>query len=307
MLIDPRHLEQLAVIVENGTLQLAAKKIGTSQPALSRMIRTLEARIGMPLFERSTRPLTPTDIGFELSQQGQAVRSARLRAAEVIDLGAEGFAGVLKIGAPPFLCKSLMSEAIAGFLSARSNIRIDLIPDYHAGLMERIYLNQIDVIVGPSKFVDRGDSDLIVDLLFSDANVIVGRIAHPVISLPNPVTADFAEVIWVGHSERSILRTDMEDALRQMGVKSPRIAFQSESAGAVLALLRETDFMTVLPSYALRPDGSDGLSVAKMSLPKETQDVSMITLAQRAETKLVSDFKAHLRDRVSARFGNVLL
>ena len=36
MIIDPRHLEQLAVIVDAGTLQTAADKIGTSQPALSR-------------------------------------------------------------------------------------------------------------------------------------------------------------------------------------------------------------------------------------------------------------------------------
>ena len=151
MLLDPRHLEQLAVIVDVGTLQQAADKLGTSQPALSRMISNLEARIGMPLFERSTRPLKPTTIGIEIAQQGQAIRAARLRATEMVDLGARGYFGVLKLGAPPFLCKTLMTEAIASFLTARPNIRIDLTPDYHIGLMERIYLNQLDIIVGPSK------------------------------------------------------------------------------------------------------------------------------------------------------------
>lgn len=302
MFIDPRHLEQLAVIVDEGALQQAARRIGTSQPALSRMISTLEGRIGVPLFERSTRPMKPTAIGLELSRQGRAIRMARLRAAEMVDFGAKGFFGVLKLGAPPFLCKSLMSEAIASFLSARPNIRIDLIPDYHAGLMERIYLNQLDIIVGPSKFVDRGNADLTLDPLFSDAIVVVGRADHPVMRLAKPTASDLQDITWVGHSERSVLLSDMEDALGQLGVRSPKVAFQSESAGAVLELLRDTDFLTVLPQYALRADGSDGLAIANITLPTKPQLVSAITLAERSEAKLTTDFKQHLRSQVAARF-----
>lgn len=303
MKLDPRHLEQLAVIVEVGTLQQAATRMGTSQPALSRMISTLEKRIGMPLFERSTRPLTPTAIGLELSQQGRAIRTARLRAMEMVDFGAQGFFGVLKLGAPPFLCKSLMSEAIASFLAARPKIRIDLIPDYRAGLMERIYLNQLDVVVGPSKFVDQGNTDLVLDPLFKDNIVVVGRADHPVLAMSSPTATDLESVTWVGHSERSLLLSDMEDALRLMGVRTPRVAFQSESSQAILELLKNSDFLTVLPNYAIRPDGSDGLAVARIALPIQAQVISAITLAQRVETKLTTDFKTHLREEVAQSYA----
>ncbi|MDP5220701.1 LysR family transcriptional regulator [Ruegeria sp. 2205SS24-7] len=301
MLIDPRHLEQLAVIVEEGTLQLAAEKLGTSQPALSRMIANLELRTGMTLFERTTRPLTPTAIGLELSQQGKAIRSARLRAAEMVDFGARGFFGVLKLGAPPFLCKSLMTEAIADFLSERPNIRIDLIPDYRAGLMEKLYHNQIDVIVGPSKFAEQGNTELTLERLFSDSNVVVGRKGHPLTAVESRTSVDLQGYTWVGHSDRSLLRSDMEDALRLLGIVAPRVAFQSESAGAVLELLTVTDFLTVLPRYALSHDGSDNLGIVPIDLPDVRHDVSAITLTQRTETKLTSDFKAHLRAKMAAR------
>ncbi len=301
MQIDPRHLEQLAVIVETGTLQQAADRIGTSQPALSRMISTLEARIGMELFERTTRPLKPTSIGVELAHQGRAIRTARLRAVEMVDFGTRGFFGVLRIGAPPFLCRSLMSEAIASFLEARPKIRVELISDYHAGLMERIFLNQIDVIVGPTKFADKSNTDLTLEPLFRDPNVIVGREGHPLLEKPLLTAADLESVTWVGHSERSILLSDMSDALKEMGVSNPRVAFQSESAEAVLELLRNTNFLTVLPVYALRPGGSDGLAAAQADLPAHSQMVNAITLAQRPETKLTADFKAHLKDSIAAR------
>ena len=82
MILDPRHLEQLSVIIDKGTLQAAAMELGTSQPALSRMIATLEARAGLPIFERERRPLKPTSVGVELATQGRAIRAARLRAQE---------------------------------------------------------------------------------------------------------------------------------------------------------------------------------------------------------------------------------
>jgi DNA-binding transcriptional LysR family regulator len=302
MIIDPRHLEHLAVIVELGTLQKAASKLGTSQPALSRTISNLEARIGTALFERTTRPLKPTPIGLELAQQGEAIKTARLRATEMVDLGARGYFGVLKVGAPPFLCKNLISGVIANFLSARPNIRIDLFPDYHAGLMERLYLNQLDVVVGPAKFAELGNTELTLVSLFKDANVIVGRKGHPLTSAASLDAEDLRSVTWVGHSDRSLLRADMEDALKLLGVTSPQVAFQSGSAEAVLELLRETDFLTILPRYAVKADGSDDLAILDLDLPIQKQEVSTITLVERTETTLVKDFKEHLRQQVSAQY-----
>jgi len=57
MKLDPRHLEQIAAVVEHGTLNEAAKHLGTSQPALSRMISLVEQRIGSELFKRDSLSL----------------------------------------------------------------------------------------------------------------------------------------------------------------------------------------------------------------------------------------------------------
>jgi DNA-binding transcriptional LysR family regulator len=46
----------------------AAAQLGVSQPALSRTIRALEARLGMRLLTRSTRSVAPTEAGERLVQ-----------------------------------------------------------------------------------------------------------------------------------------------------------------------------------------------------------------------------------------------
>lgn len=302
MKIDPRHLEQLSVIVDAGTLQGAADQIGTSQPALSRMIRTLESRVGAALFEPKRRPLRPTPLGRELASQGRTILIARERSVELVDQGQKGFFGVLKIGAPPFLCERLVSEAIVGFLARRPAIRVDLVPDYFPGLYQRLFHNQIDIILGPAKSADPGNSDLLFEPLFEDTNVIVCRAAHPLLTREIDDNA-LSEMAWVGHSDRSMLRHDMETALRLMGVRNIRFAFQSESAGAVLELVRRSDYLTILPRYAVRADPTDGLAILPIGLPTAEQTIAMMSLADRDETKLVVEFKAHLRRYVSDRFA----
>lgn len=302
MFIDPRHLEQLAVIIDTGTLRVAADKIGTSQPALSRMIHTLEGRVGAALFERNHRPLRPTPLGRELANQGRTIRVARERSAELVDHSMKGFLGVLKIGAPPFLCERLVSEAISGFLAERPAIRVDLVPDYFPGLHLRLFQNQIDVIVGPAKSADPSYANLLFEPLFEDTNVVVGRADHPL--LTRKISEhDLSAATWVGHSDRSMLRHDMETALRLLGVQNLRFAFQSESASAVLELVRRSDFLTILPRYAVQANGEDGLAILPVTLPTSHQTIAMMSFADREEGKLTGEFKAHLRAYVSALFA----
>jgi DNA-binding transcriptional LysR family regulator len=82
-----------------GSLLGAAEVLHTDQPALSRSLRRLEAVVGAPLFVRSSRGLTLTELGRrlhkpvrELVDHAQAVETlSRAEARQV--------SGVLKIGA----------------------------------------------------------------------------------------------------------------------------------------------------------------------------------------------------------------
>lgn len=299
MFLDPRHLEQLSVIVDKGTFQAAATELNMTQPALSRMVATLEARIGMPVFKRTKRPLRLTDIGYELSSQGRVIRSARLRALEFVDLGKTGFSGVLKIGAPRFLCERLMTETIASFIEERPEVRIDLIADYYTGLQEQLFQNKIDIILGPAKMTNVVGNDLTIEPLFDDQNRVVAREGHPLLNKKEITVQDLSDAIWIAHSERSVLRTDMENALKLLGVKQIRLAFQTEAAGAVLETLRITDFLTVLPSYAIHTSRPSGLKTLPIDLPSPINTVNMITLNDQLETKLLVDFKEHVRQQIA--------
>lgn len=69
MKVDLEWFRTFKAIFETGTMSEAAKVLHISQPGVSLHLNSLEAYIGHPLFERTTRKLVPTGRGKILYQQ----------------------------------------------------------------------------------------------------------------------------------------------------------------------------------------------------------------------------------------------
>jgi DNA-binding transcriptional LysR family regulator len=235
-------------------------------------------------------------MGRRLSDQGRAIKAARARAAQDISLTARGMSGVLKIGAPPFLCERLVSEAIAAFFERRQDIEVQLISDYFPELERGILLNQIDVLICPIKLVVASKQDLSIEPLFQDEHVIVARKDHPFVRKAKITIEDLENADWIGHAQRSMLRSDMATALASIGVKNLKLGFHSESAGANFEMLRQTDFLTVLPKYALsRTQTESGLTTLPLRFATAALTVGLLTLKQCQPSALLVAFRDHVR------------
>jgi DNA-binding transcriptional LysR family regulator len=108
----------------------AAAQLGVSQPALSRTIRALEARVGVRLLTRSTRSVAPTEAGERLVQ-------AVAPHFEGIDAGLialtamrEKPAGGLRITSVEHASDTILAPAVARLLTHYPDIRIEIINDY---------------------------------------------------------------------------------------------------------------------------------------------------------------------------------
>ncbi|MFF6994744.1 LysR family transcriptional regulator [Streptomyces sp. NPDC008313] len=73
MELQLRHLRQLCVIADTGSLNKAATILGLPQPALSRQIRRLEDLFGGTLFERDQYGTRPTSLGSAVLDHAETI------------------------------------------------------------------------------------------------------------------------------------------------------------------------------------------------------------------------------------------
>jgi DNA-binding transcriptional LysR family regulator len=99
MAIDLPQWRAFLAVAERGSLMKAAQTLHTDQPALSRTLRRLERLVGAPLFTRSSRGLTLTELGRRLHGPARDL----IAQADAIEAQARAEArqasGVLKVGA----------------------------------------------------------------------------------------------------------------------------------------------------------------------------------------------------------------
>lgn len=299
MKLDPRQLMQLAVILDSGTLRAAAERLGTTQPALSRTIATMEERIGTALFERRRRPLTPTDVGIELASFGRTIRGAVEQAESISSQVTTGQYGNIRVGAPPFFCDNLLCRLIGAFTEARSRVRVLLFSYYFPKLLQEILNHRLDIVIGPFELLER-QSSLQVERLLQDRHVIVCRPGHSLLRRRPISIADLEAATWIGHSPESVLSGDMRTVLTNLGVNRIDIVFESDSAGAVLTLVRDNDYLTVLPLLSVAERIAAGeLAVLPVRRSGPERSIGIITRAEGGGAAL-SELKDALRSGIMA-------
>src|SRR5579862_1442387 len=90
--MDLRQLRYVEAVARRASFTRAAEELHVAQPALSLTIRSLEAELGVRLFDRTSRRVRPTDAGEALA--GEARRILR-EADQIVDRMAE-YAGAVR-------------------------------------------------------------------------------------------------------------------------------------------------------------------------------------------------------------------
>ncbi|MBU3889243.1 LysR family transcriptional regulator [Methylosinus sporium] len=113
-------------IVERGSMTAAAADLGVSQPAVSKLLRNLEAHVGARLLERGPRALRPTARGLALYEAAGGPLAAIDAALE--NLRGEGaeIAGELRLHGPSCIGEVHLRRIVTAFQDAHPHVCVSL-------------------------------------------------------------------------------------------------------------------------------------------------------------------------------------
>lgn len=151
--MDLRHLRYFVAVADEQNFTRAAEKLHISQPPLSRQIQDLEEELGLPLFERGSRPLKLTEGGRFfyghatrlLEQAAQAIRTTK-RIAQVQRRLVIGFVPSTIYGALPRLVRL--------FRAAQPQTELALVEMSSVEQIEALKNGRIDVGFGRVRLDD---------------------------------------------------------------------------------------------------------------------------------------------------------
>jgi DNA-binding transcriptional LysR family regulator len=141
----------IAVAEEKG-FRAAGRRLGVSGSAVSQNIGQLEERLGVALFQRTTRTVRLTEAGQRLYEGVRpALREIETVQEEVKELGAEP-SGTLRLNVSHEAESVLGGTFLGDFLSAYPRVRLDLVVTTHTGeIVEAGY----DAAVGLGEMIEQ--------------------------------------------------------------------------------------------------------------------------------------------------------
>lgn len=296
MKLDPRHLAQLSIIIEAGSFQSAAEKLGVTQPALSRNIKTLEDRLGASVFDRTARKATPTEMGLQLARLGFSIRLAEEQASAYADLAMIGAAGELRIGAPPIVAGRFITETLSTLLKdspeCTAELRVGLVHELRS-LLER---GSIDLVIGPRSLAQT-ETKLVFDQIVDDRVAILCNANHELTRYKTLTHKQLEQQRWVMHSKGSLLRQQTETALISLGLEKFQIGCETDSIRTVLELIESTEMISTMPRESAKPYLEDKLVFLDFDQPQFHRPIGAITRQGQVLNKLGQRFIAMLKQR----------
>jgi DNA-binding transcriptional LysR family regulator len=130
------EMEAFITVVDQGGFTDAARKLGVSKSAVSKHVSSLEARLGARLLNRTTRRVSPTEIGLAYYDRARRVLNDAGDADALVTSMQSAPAGALRVSLAKDFGVNHVSPVVGEFLRDFPDITLNLVlEDRHAELI----------------------------------------------------------------------------------------------------------------------------------------------------------------------------
>jgi DNA-binding transcriptional LysR family regulator len=249
-----RQLRYFVAVAEEGSLTRAAARLHIAQQSLSQQIRTLEAQLGVTLFERSSRGVTLTDVGAVLLREARPVLARADRAVEAVRRAARGEQGELRVGFLSTVANYLMPPVVRAFRERHPGVALHTEDLTIAALVAALRDGTLDAGLSRPPRVD----DLATEVVLREPVAAVLPEGHRLAGRAELTLADLADEPWVltPRSSWPPWHRRFDEDFARAGFR-PRVVQRSTTPQGLLALVAAGVGVTrlMLSSRSLRDGG----------------------------------------------------
>ena len=142
--MELRHLRYFVAVAEELSFRRAAEKLHLAQPPLSAQIKSLEAELGVRLFERTTRSVSLTHAGRVLLEEARLVLGASVQAERRAKEAEHGLTGTLRVGMIAPAANAWLAGVLRVFRQRFPAVQLSLFDLTSPEQLRRLRANELD-------------------------------------------------------------------------------------------------------------------------------------------------------------------
>lgn len=240
-------------VVETGSFSKASADLGITQPTATKHVAALEARLKARLFHRSTRGVTPTEVGALYYDKCKRILQEMDEADNVATLMQTRLQGTLRINASVAFGRRVVTPLALRFMQQHPGVQMDLgFEDRYVNLVEQ----GVDIAIRMGRLAD---SSLGARFLGLNPWVMVASRAylstHGTPHKPADVPAHAALIYSTVQGDERWHFTGPDGNTQPIAVKGP---LRSNNLSALLAAARAGMGLAVLPLYVAHESVANG-------------------------------------------------
>ncbi|MCI2417044.1 LysR family transcriptional regulator [Saccharopolyspora sp. K220] len=268
-------LQQLRLVLavhETGSFTLAGDQLHLAQSSMSRTVREVERKLGITLFERTTRNLVTTPEGSEFCQVAR-------RMVEAFDAGINHFEGFLagsrgrvRIAALPSLAAILLPPVVSAYRAAHPDVELSIEDGMSDEVLQRIRTGAVDLAV---TVVPEPLPDLHVRPIAADRFCCVFPPQHRFSERRQLGWAELANQPHIAFAPNSSIRQHAERAFATAKAHPP-VVLESRNITTVAGLVAAGLGVAVMPGLVLPLVQFAGLEHRALGDPEITRRIAVV-------------------------------
>lgn len=262
-------MQVFITVVDSGSFSEAARRLGLSQPSVSRQVNSLEAHLNVRLLQRTTRCLNLTEAGQLYYEKARDVQRRVMDAHQAVSGFHDTPSGLLRISAPHTWMEEKIAPYLGEFLNRFPAIKLEIQCDDN---LQDMVADQLDLVIRVGRLVDSS----YIAVPFADVRLVLCATPGYLAARGEPKTiADLSNHPFITYKQfRSFICSTGKDH-QALEVES-RLA--SHSVAAAIGAVQQDLGLAVLPDLLISAALENGTLVSLM--PEYRFDIKGLPVEQ---------------------------
>ncbi len=292
------QLEYIVAIANYGSFVEAANKSFVTQPALTTQVKNMERELDVILFDRTRKPIIPTEIGAQIIEQAREVLQQTRRIPDIVSEFNDEVKGNLRLGIIPTISPYLIPLFINHFNKSNPKVNVNVSEEITEEVIFKLKNGELDAGIIATPIDTKGV--ITIPLYYEEFYVYVSR-NHPLYYKEELAGSDLTlGDLWL-LKEGNCFRNQVINICAKSSQEefTHKFKFESHSIESLKRIVEVKDGITLIPELAASIVSAKKKDMIKrVSDIRPTREVSMVVSRQFLKKRLIDNMAEVIRERI---------